>query len=84
MLVNLFAPSLLILAGEGMRAERYLLPSARRSLAAYGFGDRGVGTEIAVEPWGDDAWARGAATLAASYYMEHAASRLGGERSATS
>lgn len=78
MLVNLFAPSLVVLAGEGMRAERHLLPAARRSLAAYGFGDLGERTEIVVEPWGDDAWARGGATLAASHYMEREASRIGG------
>jgi len=80
MLVNLFAPSLVVLAGEGMRAASYLLPPARRILAAYGFGDAGERTEIAIEPWGDDAWARGAATLAASYYLEREASRTGGER----
>lgn len=80
MLVNLFAPSLVVLAGEGMRAERFIVPSAMTSLAASGFGDIGTRTRIVVEPWGDDAWARGAATLAASHYMESEASRLGGER----
>jgi len=80
MLVNLFAPSLLVLAGEGMRAERFIVPAARASLAEHGFGETGVRVPLVVEPWGDDAWARGAATLAASHYMENEASRLGGER----
>lgn len=80
MLVNLFAPSLLVLAGEGMRAEKFIVPAARASLAEHGFGDMGVRVPLVVEPWGDDAWARGAATLAASHYMESEALRLGGER----
>lgn len=83
MLVNLFAPALVVLAGEGMRAERFLVPPAREALAGCGFGDVGVRTPVVVEPWGDDAWARGAATLAASHYMESEASRLGGERPRT-
>lgn len=80
MLVNLFAPSLVVLAGEGMRSERFIVSAARASLAEYGFGDMGVRVPLVVEPWGDDAWARGAATLAASHYMENEALRLGGER----
>lgn len=80
MLVNLFAPALVVLAGEGMRAERFMVPAASEALAEHGFGDLGARTPVVVEPWGDDAWARGAATLAASHYMESEASRLGGER----
>jgi hypothetical protein len=33
------------------------------------FGDLADRVELAVEPWGDDAWARGAAALAASRYL---------------
>lgn len=80
MLANVFAPSLVVLAGEGMRAERYLLPAARGTLDAFAFGGRGGRLELVVEPWGDDAWARGAATLAASRYLARQAARLGGER----
>lgn len=78
-LVNLFAPSLIILSGEGMRAEQLLLPRARAVLEAASFGDLGRQVELVVDSWGDDAWARGAAAMAASRYLLESASRTGGE-----
>ncbi len=77
-LANLFAPALIVLAGEGMRAAPHLLPAARRALDAFAFADLGSRIDLVVEPWGDDAWARGAATLAASRYLLHEAARVGG------
>lgn len=78
-LVNIFAPSLIILSGEGMRAADLLLPSARSELERSSFGDLGRRVEIVIQSWGDDAWARGAASLAASGYLVRMASQKGGD-----
>jgi N-acetylglucosamine repressor len=61
--VNLFAPSLVILSGEGIRAGNSLLDPVREELAARVFdGLRGT-YQLVVEPLPDAAWARGAASL---------------------
>lgn len=78
-LVNIFAPSLVVLSGEGMRAAHLLLPETRASLEAHCFGDLYDRVELLVNTWGDDAWARGAAGLAARQYLFEVADTLGGE-----
>lgn len=77
-LVNIFAPSLIVLSGEGMRAADLLLPATRTELERVSFGDLGRRVELVVHDWGDDAWARGAASLAASGHLIRMASRTGG------
>lgn len=77
-LVNVFAPSLVVLSGEGMRAAHRLLPPARDELRRLAFGDLTHHLELVVEPWGDDAWARGAAALAASRYLTDTATSTRG------
>jgi predicted NBD/HSP70 family sugar kinase len=72
-LVNVFAPSLIVLGGEGMRNAPYLLPHLHRTLAAHAFGDLADHLDIVVDAWGDDAWARGAAGLAAARFLQEAA-----------
>ena len=79
-LVNVFAPSLVILSGEGMRAAELLTAPARESMDNASFADLGRQVELIVDTWGDDAWARGAAALAASRYLVESASRTGGEQ----
>lgn len=78
-LVNIFAPSLLILSGEGMRAAEFFVPSMRTSLAKHAFGNLEEGLEVAVEDWGDDAWARGAASMAASRFFSETGAFMGGD-----
>ncbi len=78
-LVNIFAPSLIVLSGEGMRASDILLPAARATLQSESFGELGREVELVVDTWGDDAWARGAAGLAARRYLLAAASWTGGD-----
>jgi len=61
--VNLFAPSLVILSGEGISAGNELLDPLREELTALVFeGLRGT-YQLVVEPLPDAAWARGAASL---------------------
>jgi predicted NBD/HSP70 family sugar kinase len=61
--LNLLNPSLVIVGGEGAHVLDLLLPSLRDTLARHCFADLFEGVELVVEPWGDDAWARGAAGL---------------------
>lgn len=77
-LVNLFAPTLIVFGGEGMRAAPYLLPEARASLRALAFGGLDAHVEFVTHPWDDDAWARGAAGLAASRFLTEVATSVGG------
>ncbi|MFO7546491.1 MAG: ROK family transcriptional regulator [Trueperaceae bacterium] len=77
-IVNLFAPTLVVLSGEGMRAAPFLIPEAKRVLRDTAFGDLGDQVELVVDAWGDDTWARGAAALAASRHLVEAAARTGG------
>lgn len=77
-LVNIFAPSLIILSGEGMRAADLFVPATRSELESVSFGDLGRQVELIVHSWGDDAWARGAASLAASGHLVREAGRTGG------
>ena len=79
MLVNLLAPGLVVLSGEGLRAAPFLLPSAEAELHRLAFGDLADRVRLVVEPWGDDAWARGAAALAASRYLVEAATAPRGD-----
>lgn len=62
-LVNVLDPGLIILSGEGTRASDLLLGPFRRALAEHCFDGLGEGTRVVVEPWDDEAWARGAASL---------------------
>lgn len=69
-LVNLFAPTLVILGGEGLRNAPYFLPFVRPALAEHAFGGLAEDLELQVDTWGDDAWARGAAGLAAARFLQ--------------
>ncbi|HET8986308.1 MAG TPA: ROK family transcriptional regulator [Trueperaceae bacterium] len=71
-LVNIFAPTLVILSGEGLRNAPYLVPRLRPRLDEHGFGDLADDVEIVVDSWGDDGWARGAAGLAAARFLQEA------------
>ena len=50
-LVNIFAPSLIILSGEGMRAAEFMLPSVRASLRQHAFGDLAEHVHLVVNSW---------------------------------
>lgn len=67
--LNLLNPSLVIVGGEGAHFLDLLLPSLRETLARHCFADLFEGVELVVEPWGDDAWARGAAGLMLDAYF---------------
>ncbi|MCG2767351.1 MAG: ROK family transcriptional regulator [Anaerolineae bacterium] len=62
-LINVFNPSLIIVTGEGVRAGDMLFGPMRDAVQRYEFANLAEDTEIVVQEWGDDAWARGAASL---------------------
>ncbi len=64
--VNLFAPELVILSGEGIAAGPALLDPMEKSLATSVFDGLQEAYRIAIEPFDDPAWARGAASLVLS------------------
>lgn len=62
-LVNIFNPPLLVVGGEGTRVLDLLLEPLQQALQANCFDGFFEDMRLVVEPWGDDAWARGAASL---------------------
>lgn len=62
-IVNLLNPTRIIVGGEGVHTLDLLLEPMRSALATHCFDGLYDDLELIVEPWGDDAWARGAAGL---------------------
>ncbi|MGH2534373.1 MAG: ROK family protein [Thermomicrobiales bacterium] len=62
-LVNLFNPTLLIVGGEGAPTLDLLQGPMEQTLRLNCFDGLLDDVRLVVEPWGDDAWARGAAGL---------------------
>lgn len=62
-LINTLNPQLVIIAGEGVEAGEWRFGPMREAIQAFAFDGLANDAEIFVEPSGDVAWARGAATL---------------------
>ncbi|MGH2549143.1 MAG: ROK family protein, partial [Thermomicrobiales bacterium] len=67
--VNVLNPTLIIIGGEGTQFIDLLLPTFTETLREHTFAGFFDEIEIIVEPWGDDAWARGAAGLMLDAYF---------------
>ncbi|GGS03991.1 ROK family transcriptional regulator [Deinococcus sedimenti] len=66
---NLLDPDLIIVGGEGVRLGDTLFTPLRRALDRH-LHAAGPGTlPVLIEPWGDDAWARGAAGLVTEQFF---------------
>lgn len=61
--VNVLNPTRVIVGGEGVHTLDLLLEPLRSTLATHCFDGLFDDLDLVVEPWGDDAWARGAAGL---------------------
>ncbi|GLV56771.1 xylose repressor protein [Dictyobacter sp. S3.2.2.5] len=61
-LINIFEPSHILIAGEGLRAGDLFLEPMRQTIPPHAFGARDD-IEILICPTSDDLWARGAASL---------------------
>lgn len=62
-LINVLNPALIIVSGEGVRAGDLLFQPMREAVARYAFNGLVDDAEIVIQDWGDEAWARGAASL---------------------
>ncbi|MGH2521374.1 MAG: ROK family transcriptional regulator [Anaerolineales bacterium] len=62
-LINVLDPQLIIISGEGVRAGDWLFNPMRESIARHVMPGLAHDTQMRIDPWGDDAWARGAGTL---------------------
>lgn len=68
-LVCLFDPELVIVGGEGVAVGEALLGAMRRAFEGRKFMNT-AHTELVIDAWGDDAWARGAAGLVVEHFFE--------------
>ncbi|HMQ31669.1 MAG TPA: ROK family transcriptional regulator [Chloroflexaceae bacterium] len=62
-LVNVLNPAMVIISGEGVRAGELVTAPFRRALREHCFDGLDDDLAVVTEPWGDEAWARGAASL---------------------
>lgn len=62
-LINVFNPGLILISGEGVRSGDLMFGPMREAIQALASGELLSDVEIRIEPLGDDAWARGAASL---------------------
>ena len=69
-LVNLLNPPRLVISGEGLRAGELLRAPLLAAYTAHAVPTLRDATEIVFHPWGDEMWARGAATLALRHIYE--------------
>lgn len=62
-LVNVLNPELIVLAGEGSHAADLMIDTLRSTLETQTFPGLSKEVGVVIEPWDDEAWARGAASL---------------------
>ena len=68
-IITILNPGLIILSGEGSRFLDLLLPSLQATCAREAFDSFFDDVRLMIDPWGDDAWARGAAALVLDDYF---------------
>ena len=62
-LINVLSPELIIISGEGVRASDLLFKPMRAGISKHVMSELSSDTQIQIDVWDDDAWARGAAGL---------------------
>jgi N-acetylglucosamine repressor len=62
-LITLLNPQKILISGEGASAGEWLFGPMRESIQRHVMPGLEEDTHIQIDPWGDDAWARGAASL---------------------
>lgn len=77
-LVNLFNPQKIIIGGEGIRMGRLFFDPLRRALRGRSLPALYADLTIHLERWGNDAWARGAASLVLRSLFESPVKPSGG------
>ena len=62
-LITLLNPQRIIISGEGVRLGAAFYEPLMESARRLPFAGLGRQTDILIQPWGDEAWAKGGATL---------------------
>lgn len=62
-LINILSPEIVIISGEGARAGDLIFNPMREAISVHVMPGLSESFEIHVDPWEDDDWARGAASL---------------------
>ncbi len=62
-LINIFNPELVLVSGEGTRIGDLIFSPMTAAIKEYTMATLRNDTEVRIDPWGDDAWAVGAASL---------------------
>ena len=62
-LINLFNPQRILISGEGVARGPIFFEAMKKSMQTYALPNLYSDVDLRVEPWGDDVWARGAASL---------------------
>jgi N-acetylglucosamine repressor len=62
-LITLLNPQKILISGEGASAGDWLFGPMREAIQSHVMPGLEEDTQIQIDPWGDDAWARGAASL---------------------
>jgi N-acetylglucosamine repressor len=62
-LINLFNPQRILISGEGVSRGPIFFEAMNKSIRTYALPVPLSDVDLRVEPWGDDVWARGAASL---------------------
>jgi predicted NBD/HSP70 family sugar kinase len=62
-MINLLSPEEIIISGEGVRAGEHLFAPMRETIANHVMPGLAEDTQLRIDVWEDDAWARGAASL---------------------
>lgn len=65
-LINLFNPELIIVSGEGVHMGEPFFSAMQKAIKENAVPELKTDTEIRIKKWGDDVWARGAASLVIS------------------
>jgi predicted NBD/HSP70 family sugar kinase len=62
-LINLLNPQRVLISGEGVRYGNWMFEPMRAAIRSYALPTLLQDADIRIDPWGDDVWARGAASL---------------------
>jgi predicted NBD/HSP70 family sugar kinase len=62
-LINIFNPHRILVSGEGVSRGPFFFDALKNSTSKFALPDLYSDVDLRIEPWGDDVWARGAASL---------------------
>lgn len=69
-LINIFNPARVLISGEGVRNGELFFNAMKTAVQEYSMPGQYADLDLRVEPWGDDIWARGAASLVLQQLFE--------------